>query len=82
MASQPIEAMSGPWRPSDYRDTYADRVNELIGAKEGNNQFRAGREAPAETNVTRLTQALQASLDAARKKPVGNTAGAPKRRRA
>ena len=29
MARQLIESMTGPWQPSDYRDTYTDRVNDL-----------------------------------------------------
>jgi len=33
MARQLIDSMSGPWTPSDYRDTYTDCVNELIEAK-------------------------------------------------
>ena len=33
MARQLIESMTGPWQPSDYRDTYTDRVNDLIKAK-------------------------------------------------
>jgi DNA end-binding protein Ku len=33
MARQMIESMTGPWQPSDYRDTYTDRVNDLIKAK-------------------------------------------------
>ena len=67
MASQLIEAMGGRWDPADYRDTYTDRVNELIDAKRRNQEFRSAKPASAATNVTDLTQALQASLDAARK---------------
>ena len=33
MARQLIDAMSGPWKASDYRDTYTDLVNGLIDAK-------------------------------------------------
>jgi DNA end-binding protein Ku len=67
MAGQLIEAMGGPWRPADYRDTYTDRVNELIEAKAHDNVVQPSDEAPAATNVVGLTEALQASLDAARK---------------
>ena len=38
MATGLIEAMSGPWRPEDYRDTYTERVEKLIEDK------RRGRE--------------------------------------
>jgi DNA end-binding protein Ku len=75
MASQLIEAMSGPWHPADFRDTYTDRVNELIEAKKNKREFQAAAEAPAETNVTDLMKALQASLDAASKPPAKKAAG-------
>ncbi|HEY2075917.1 MAG TPA: Ku protein [Streptosporangiaceae bacterium] len=66
MAGQLIEAMSGPWRPSGYRDTYTDRVNELIDAKAHHTVIQPSDEAPQGTNVVGLTDALRASLDAAR----------------
>jgi DNA end-binding protein Ku len=40
MARQLIESMTGPWHPSDYRDTYTDRVNGLIEAKKNDEEFR------------------------------------------
>jgi non-homologous end joining protein Ku len=33
MARQLIDAMSGPWKPADYRDTYTDRVNDGTGTR-------------------------------------------------
>jgi len=67
MAGQLIGSLSGPWNPSDYRDTYTDRVDDLIEAKEHNKDFEAAEEAPAATNVVDLGQALRASLAAAKK---------------
>lgn len=64
MATQLIGAMSGPWKPSAYRDTYTDRVNKLIVAKKNNKEITPASEAPQPTNVTSLMDALQASLDA------------------
>jgi DNA end-binding protein Ku len=64
MATELIGAMSGPWKPSDYRDTYTDRVNKLIAAKKNNKEITPASEAPQPTNVTSLMDALQASLDA------------------
>jgi DNA end-binding protein Ku len=43
MARQLIESMTGPWRPSDYRDTYTDRVNKLIEAREKDRPGREGK---------------------------------------
>jgi DNA end-binding protein Ku len=80
MAGQLIDAMSGPWNPSDYRDAYAERVNDLIEAKRNKKEFRAADEPAAETNVTGLTETLQASLDAAKKSAAKKTASASKRR--
>jgi DNA end-binding protein Ku len=71
MARQLIESMTGPWQPSDYRDTYTDRVNDLIKAKKNNEEFQPADEAPPGTTVMDLSEALRASVDAARK-----TAGA------
>jgi DNA end-binding protein Ku len=72
MARQLIDAMSGPWTPSDYRDSYTDRVNELIEAKQHNQDYQPADEAPAATNVADLTEVLRASLSAAKKTPARN----------
>lgn len=71
MAGQLIESMAGPWKPSDYRDTYTDRVNELIEAKKNDREVQPVEEAPPGTEVTDLTEALRASVEAAKQKPGG-----------
>jgi DNA end-binding protein Ku len=58
MARQLVNSMSGPWTPSDYRDTYTDRVNDLIEAMKGEKEFQPAAEPPAATNVVDLTEAL------------------------
>lgn len=76
MARQLVDTMSGPWTPSEYRDTYTDRVNELIEAKKNEKEFQPAAQPPAATNVSDLTAALQASVDAAKKtreKPAGSS---------
>ena len=75
MAGQLIEAMTGPWKPSDYRDTYTDRVNDLIDAKKHDRQVQPAGEAPPGTDVTGLTEALRASVEAAKQKPGGKRGG-------
>ena len=67
MARQLIESMTGPWQPTDYRDTYTDRVNDLIKAKKNDEEFQPAEEAPAATTVMDLTEALRASVEAAKK---------------
>jgi DNA end-binding protein Ku len=82
MARQLVDTMSGQWTPSDYRDTYTDRVNELIEAKKNEKEFQPAAEPAAATNVSDLTAALQASVDAAKKTARGKQAGRSKRGRA
>jgi len=67
MACQLVDSMTGPWTPSDYRDTYTDRVNDLIEAKKDEKEPQPAAGPPAATNVTDLTAALRASVDAAKK---------------
>ena len=66
LATQLVDAMSEPWEPSDYRDTYTDRINDLIEAKKNNKEFAPAAEAPTATGAANLMEALRASLDAAR----------------
>ena len=82
MARQLVDSMSGPWEPSDYRDTYTDRVNELIEAKKSEKDFRPAAEPPAATNASDLTTALKASVDAAKKSSRGKAADGDKPNRA
>ena len=67
MARLLVDAMSGPWKPSDYRDSYTDRVNELIEAKKDKKEYQLADQAPAATNVADLSEALRASVAAAGK---------------
>jgi DNA end-binding protein Ku len=67
MAGQLIDSMAGDWNPKQYRDTYTDRVNELIRAKAKNKTYEQAEEAPRATDVVDLTEALRASLGAAKK---------------
>jgi DNA end-binding protein Ku len=75
MARQLIGSMTGPWRPSDYRDTYTDRVNKLIKAKKNDEEFAPADEAPPGTKVVDLTEALRASVAAAKEKSAGKRGG-------
>jgi DNA end-binding protein Ku len=63
MATQLIESMSDRWRPTDYRDTYTGRLNELIESKRTGGEFTPTDEAPEPTNVVDLVAALRASID-------------------
>ena len=82
MARQLVKVMSGPWNPTDYRDTYTDRVNELIKAKKNEKDFQPAAKPPAATNVSDLAAALKASVEAAKKTTRGRTANRSKRGKA
>jgi DNA end-binding protein Ku len=75
MARQLIESMTGPWQPSDYRDTYTDRVNDLIKAKKNNEELQPAAEAPPGTTVMDLSEALRASVEAAKRTAGGKRGG-------
>jgi DNA end-binding protein Ku len=74
MAGQLIDSMAGPWKPKDYRDTYTDRVKDLVNAKRKGAEVTVAEEAPEPTNVVDLTEALRASVEAARQRRAGGTA--------
>jgi DNA end-binding protein Ku len=67
MAKQLIDSMSGTWRPTDFRDTYTDRVNQLINAKKNNKDYTPADEAPSATDAVNLMEALRQSVDAAKR---------------
>jgi DNA end-binding protein Ku len=68
MAGQLIDSMSGSWKPTDYRDTYTDRVSELIQAKKKGAEFTSAQEAPAPTNVSDLMEVLRRSVEDANRR--------------
>ncbi|MFJ4536720.1 Ku protein [Streptomyces tibetensis] len=82
MALQLVDSLSGVWEPSRYRDTYQEKVRELVKAKAEGQEVAAAEEAPAATNVVDLMQALQGSIDQARggerKRPGSARRTAPK----
>ncbi|MFJ8593509.1 Ku protein [Streptomyces sp. NPDC093598] len=66
MALQLVDSLEGPWNPARYRDTYQEKVRELVKAKAEGQEVAAAEEAPAATDVVDLMQALQGSIDQAR----------------
>ncbi|MCU7727979.1 Ku protein [Actinoplanes sp. KI2] len=68
MAQQLIDSMAGAWRPKDFRDTYTDRVNDLIEQKKAGKQITAAEPAPEPTNVTDLFEVLKRSVENAQKR--------------
>jgi DNA end-binding protein Ku len=72
MAVDLIESMTTSWDPINYRDTYTERVEDLIEAKKNNEEIVTETETPQPGKVLDLMQALQASLDASKRHKPGN----------
>jgi DNA end-binding protein Ku len=66
MAVQLVDALSGPWDPTRYHDTYQEKVRELVRAKAEGREIATAEEPPRATNVIDLMEVLQGSLDRAR----------------
>ncbi|MGH3463437.1 MAG: Ku protein [Kribbellaceae bacterium] len=71
MAVDVVEAMSGPWEPSKYRDTYTDRVKKLVDGKRRGEEVVVTETVPEATDSTDLVSALQASIAEARSRRKG-----------
>ncbi len=82
IATQLIGLLKTDWNPSEYRDTYRERVLELIDEKAGREQIVAAPEPEARrTEVADLMEALKASVEAAKsKKATPAPARKPRRR--
>src|SRR5215217_7194714 len=74
MAVDLIEAMSGEWKPSEYEDTYTERVKELVETKRKGKEVVFTEEEPEATTPTDLVAALRASVEAARSRRQGGAA--------
>jgi DNA end-binding protein Ku len=73
MAVDLIEAMSGEWKPTEYEDTYTERVKELVETKRKGKEVVFTEEEPEATTPTDLVSALRASVEAARSRRQGGT---------
>jgi DNA end-binding protein Ku len=67
LASQIIGSLATEWDPTRYHDTYTEELKRLIEAKAKGKDIVVEEEAPATDNVLDLMQALEASLEAAKK---------------
>ncbi|HEX4099415.1 MAG: Ku protein [Pseudonocardiaceae bacterium] len=66
MATALIESMSEPWNPENYRDTYTERVEQLIDAKRRGREIVTEAEPREPTGTSDLLEALQRSVDSVR----------------
>ncbi|ASK62918.1 Ku protein [Virgibacillus phasianinus] len=77
-----IEQLTAEFDPEKYTDDYRTALLELIEAKKNNEDVVIGESKPKPDNVTNLMDALEASLDKAKKnkpKPVKPKAAKPKK---
>ncbi|MEU3660179.1 Ku protein [Streptomyces sp. NPDC032940] len=66
MALQLVEALSGPWEPERYHDTYQEKVRDLVRAKAEGQEVALAEEPPTATDVVDLMDVLRNSLDRAK----------------
>lgn len=82
MAIQLVGALSAPWEPGRYHDTYQEKVRDLVQAKAEGQEIALAEEPPKATNVVDLMKVLLGSLDQARgaagkKPPTAAKEGSP-----
>jgi DNA end-binding protein Ku len=65
-AKQLIEALTAPWEPSRYKNTYRDRIEELVEKKRAGHAVVFGDTERPKSNVIDLMAALEASIDKSR----------------
>jgi len=63
LAKSLIDQMTVAWEPAQYRDTYRDRVEELVRAKAEGSEIAVTAEEEPKAPVLDLMEALQRSVD-------------------
>jgi DNA end-binding protein Ku len=71
IAKRLIESMTTGWSPENYRDTYRERVEDLIERKQRGEEVVTEGRAPEESNIVDLMDALRRSAEAQRRRPAG-----------
>ena len=62
MAMTLVEEMTAPWRPRDFRDTYTERIQELVDAKRSGRTITREAEPEKPAEVVDLFDALSRSV--------------------
>ncbi len=67
LALELIKKLEGPFKPEDYKDTYAARLKAIIAAKKKHKPVHVRKEeAPQETEVEEIMSKLKESLSTTR----------------
>ena len=86
LATMLIENLAAPFEPEKYRDTYREKLDQLIAAKVAGEQTVEPPAQQRSAPVVNILEALQRSLAETARKPAasaeGETKPAPKKRRA
>ena len=69
LALQIIESLATDWDPARYRDTYTDELKAMLAKKAKGEDIVTESEPEPSAKVVDLMEALQASLDAGKKRP-------------
>jgi DNA end-binding protein Ku len=75
MAMNLIRSMAGEWDPEEFRDTYTDRIRQLIEDKREGRQVDVGTGAPEPTEMIDLLEALRRSVEQMREAVETRTRG-------
>lgn len=67
LATQIIDALAGDWKPEQYHDTYTEELRDIIKRKSEGEEITIEEAPAARDNVVDLMEALQRSVDAAKK---------------
>jgi DNA end-binding protein Ku len=78
IATQLVDSLSAEWDPERYKDTYRERVIELVRAKADGREIVESQAAEPAARVDDLMAALEASLAAATEQATAKKAPAKK----
>jgi DNA end-binding protein Ku len=76
IAKKLVDSLTDAWDPSRYKNTYRQRVEELVEQKRAGHAVVHGAEDRPKSNVIDLMSALQASIDRSTKRPTRSAAKA------
>jgi len=72
-----IEGMAAPFEPEKFKDTFREKLGEIISAKLQGQEISVEQAVPKPAAAVDIMEALQQSL-AMRRKPMASEASAPK----
>jgi len=74
MAVSLVDSMTGPWKPEEYRDTYTERVEQLVKDKQAGREVVSEPEPEESDEVVDLLAALRQSVEQSKSRGRGQGA--------